>query len=314
MKRVPLQIKAGALTFKSPLLLAPIAGFTDSIYRGIASSFGAGLTVTELVSADGITRGSEKSREIMRFRENERPIAIQIFGSSPGVMAEAARIAEELGPDAIDINMGCPSARICRDGTGGGAALLTNPGLAAEIARSVVEAVSVPVTAKIRIGWDHQKKNYLEIVKHLENTGITAIFVHGRTRSQKYSGSADWNAISEIVQNCSIPVIGNGDIKTSEEAEARMRSSGCPAVMIGRGALGNPWIFAGSAPGLNERKDIIIRHLDMMIDKYGNRGIVLMRKHISHYIKRFRNASDLRKRLLKAASRDEVTEILMSFQ
>lgn len=305
-----MEISLGPLKLKSPLLLAPIAGYTDSIYRGIASSCGAGLTVTELVSADGIVRRGEKTLELMRFNDDERPLAIQLFGNSPEVMAEAAVIAEELKPDAIDINMGCPSARICRNGTGGGSALLTNPSLAAEIAEAVVKSVSLPVTAKIRLGWDLNTKNYIEISSRLADAGITALFVHGRTRSQKYSGHADWNAISEIAEQASIPVVGNGDISTYDEAYERLYSSGCAAVMIGRGALGNPWIFSSRKPDMREISEMIIKHLDMMISKHGDRGIVLMRKHFAYYVKGFRNASEVRSRLFRALKKGEILEIL----
>lgn len=304
-------IDFGPFTLRSPLLLAPLAGYTDSPFRKIASSCGAGLTVTELVSSEGIVRRGEKSLALMKISDAERPVAIQLFGNSPEVMAEAARIAEELNPDAIDINMGCPAPKICRGGEGGGAALLTDPLLAGKIAAAVVRAVNIPVTAKIRLGWDEGSKNYLEILNALEGSGVRALFVHGRTRAQKYTGRADWDSIAEICRASKIPVAGNGDISSHEEAHQRMISSGCAAVMIGRGALGNPWIFSGEKPDFNSVREMMISHLDLMIEDFGDWGITCMRKHFAHYIRGFRNASLLRSRLVRVSSREDVFQILM---
>jgi nifR3 family TIM-barrel protein len=290
------------------LLLAPIAGYTDSPYRRIAARHGAGLTVTELISAEGIVRKNRNTTRLLEFHDGERPLAIQIFGKSAGVMAGAASIVEELGPDVIDINLGCPAPKVC--GSGSGAALLLDPVSIREIVSAVVSAVSLPVTAKIRLGWDDKSRNYMDVVKAIEDSGARAVIVHGRTRAQKYGGLADWDAIREIRENCSLPVIGNGDISGHDEALARMESSGCQAVMIGRGALGNPWIFSGKTPSHGEIVSLIKEHLDMMLDFYGGKGIILFRKHMVKYIRDMRNASALRGLLMAAATRDEIISIL----
>lgn len=291
-------------------MLAPIAGFTDSPYRRIALRHGAGLAVTELVSAEGIVRMNRKTAELLRFHEEERPIAIQIFGNRPEVMADAAAVVEGLGPDLIDINMGCPARRICNAGSG--AALLLEPKKMFAIASAITARVRLPVTAKIRIGWDHENLTYRDAVKALEEAGVACIFVHGRTRAQQYGGAADWDVIREIVGRASVPVVGNGDITTHGEALDRMEQSGCRAVMIGRGALGNPWIFSGEAPAIAEVVALVKEHLDLMIEFCGERGIILMRKHFVRYIHAFPGARTLRKELVTAATREEIHRILDS--
>ncbi len=291
-------------------MLAPIAGFTDSPFRHISRRHGAGLTVTELISAEGIVRMNRKTLDLLVFHEGERPIGIQIFGNEPGIMTAAAEAAEALRPDFIDINMGCPARRVC--GSGSGAALLLDPRKAFRIVRDIVARVTLPITAKIRIGWNAENLTYREIVKALEDAGISLIFVHGRTKAQQYGGEADWNVISEIAESSSVPVVGNGDIRSHDEALRRMASSGCAAVMIGRGAIGNPWIFSGKAPVLEEVVAQIKEHLDMMIDCHGDRGIVLMRKHLVRYIHEFKGARHARRDLVGASSREEVHGILDS--
>lgn len=303
-------IKLGTITAAGPLMLAPIAGFFDSPYRRIARRHGAGLTVTELVSAEGIVRMNRKTADLLRFHPEERPLAIQIFGNRPDLMAEAAAVVEGLGPDFIDINMGCPARRICNSGSG--AALLLDPDMAHSIAEAVVKRVKLPVTAKIRIGWDDEHRGYRDIVRTLEDAGVAAIFVHGRTRAQQYSGTADWGAIAEIAAAANVPVVGNGDIRTHAEALERLSSSGCAAVMIGRGAIGNPWIFSGHVPTLAEVVAQIKEHLDVMIECYGDKGIVLMRKHIVRYIHAFRGAKHVRRDLVVSEDREEIHRILDS--
>jgi tRNA-dihydrouridine synthase B len=305
-------VNLGKISLPGPMLLAPIAGFTDSPFRRIARWHGAGLVVTELVSAEGIVRSGRKTMELLHFTDEERPIAVQIFGNDPAHMSEAAATVEDLHPDLIDINMGCPVRRVCASGSG--AALLLEPKRVSEIASSIVKRVRIPVSAKIRIGWDSESVNYLDTVRALQDGGVSLIFVHGRTRDQQYGGRADWDAIRDIVQISSVPIVGNGDIRTHEEARARMESSGCPAVMIGRGAIGNPWVFSGEKPSVGEIVDGIKRHLDLMIGYYGDRGIVLMRKHLVRYIHEFRGAREIRKRLVVSYSRDEIWEILDSIE
>lgn len=300
----------GSLEIKNPLVLAPIAGFTDSPYRSIASEEGCGFTVTELVSSEGLIRYNKKTLELMTFSEAERPFGIQIFGRKPDVMAQAAVIAAELHPDFIDINMGCPARKVCRDGDGAGAALLKDPVLAGRIAEAVVKAVSLPVSAKIRTGWDSSSVNYTEVIKALEDGGVSFIALHGRTKVQGYSGEADWHAVETAAAAAKVPLIGNGDILTREQALFRLENSGCAAVMIGRGACGNPWIFSGREPSAAERIAMIKRHLDLNMNFYGDWGLVLMRKHTVKYISGLPGASAVRSVLNVAPDRASVHRIL----
>ncbi|MDY6935806.1 MAG: tRNA dihydrouridine synthase DusB [Spirochaetota bacterium] len=293
------------------LVLAPMAGFTDAPYRKIAKRHGASLTFTELISAEGIVRGNRKTLDLLSFNDEERPIGIQIFGKEPDVMGEAARIVEELNPDLIDINVGCSARKVNRSGSG--AALLENPPLLGAIARSMVKSVKKPVSAKIRIGRDNDNKNYLDIVTLLEDAGITLISVHGRTKAQMFGGEADWDIIKEIKEKSKVPIIGNGDITSCSEARRRLHSSGCDAVMIGRGAIGNPWIFSDSIPTINEIIKQIKEHLGMMLEHYGERGIILMRKHIVRYIHGIKNASKIRAALMSSNHKDEIYAILDLF-
>jgi tRNA-dihydrouridine synthase B len=301
-------IKLGKITLSGPLILAPIAGFTDSPFRRIALRHGAGLVVTELISAEGIVRSNRKTLDMLTFHNEERPIAIQIFGNRPDLMAEAATVLEELKPDLIDINLGCPARRICASGSG--AALLSDPGKIYEITSAMVKRVRLPITAKIRIGQEHNSINYRDTVRALEEGGVSLIFVHGRTRAQQYGGFADWDAIREIAAASTVPIIGNGDICTHAGALERMAYSGCPAVMIGRGAIGNPWIFSGIRPSPDDVIAGIKEHLDLMIEHYGDRGIVLMRKHFVRYIHEFMGAKQIRKQLVTVESREEIHKIL----
>lgn len=293
---------------KGRLLLAPISGFTDSPFRRIASRHGAGMVVSELISAEGIVRRHARTMELLAFCPDERPLAIQIFGGDPGVMAEAAVIVEGYCPDVIDLNLGCPAPKVCK--SGGGSAMLEFPGLVREVAKRVVSAVKVPVTSKIRLGPGEGTRNSLEVVRALEEGGVSLITVHGRTRSQRYTGSADWQAIKEIRENASVPVVGNGDISSIEDARGRMKFSGCEAVMIGRSAVGNPWIFSGERPGLDQVADVMLAHMLLMMEHYGERGIILMRKHAAKYVHGFRNAAGIRKRLVLCSHRQDFMKII----
>ncbi len=302
----------GTLKIEGNMVLAPIAGYTDSPCRRISRRHGAALVFTELISVEGIVRRNANTFSLMRFTEEERPIGIQIFGKNPEMMAEAARIVDgELHPDCIDINMGCCAQKVCAHGSG--AALLRDPGLVAAIAGGVVKASSVPVSAKIRIGWDEGSRNYRDVVRALDDSGVSFITVHGRTKNQKYTGHADWDAITDVAGFARVPVIGNGDITTFEAAGERLRSSGCAAVMIGRGAIGNPWIFSGQTPDARELVNQMREHVDLMLDLYGEYGLILARKHMVKYIHGMRGASAARERLVHAASRDELFDILEAF-
>ncbi len=301
-------IIAEKIKLESPLVLAPIAGFTDSVFRQICVKHGCALTFTELISSNGIVRNNKKTVAMLKYTEKERPLAIQIFGNEPEIMAEAASIVEALSPDMIDINMGCPARKVC--GSESGAFLLRDPFLINKIASAVVKNVNIPVSAKIRTGWDDDSKNYRDVVKALEDGGISMITVHGRTRLQQYSGFADWEIIGEVASISSVPVIGNGDIKTYKQGMELLQKSGCSAVMIGRGAIGNPWIFSRHTPSIQEIKDQIKEHLFMMIEDYGEFGIKLMRKHIVKYIHGIRNAAALRSRILQSMDIDEIISTL----
>ncbi len=305
-------IQVKNLTIDGDLVMAPLAGFTDSPFRRIVREHGAAMTVSELISAEGIVRRIDKTLRLLRFHESERPLAIQIFGNKPSTMAEAARGVERLKPDLIDINMGCPAPKVCRGGEGAGSALLRNPEKVFEVAEAVVRAVALPVSAKIRTGWDDRTLNYQEVVRALESAGVSIISVHGRTVSQKYSGKADWDIIRRIREMTSLPVIGNGDIGSHKEAGERLAETGCAAVMIGRGALGNPWIFSGREPSWRELVVQMKRHLCLMADFYGEYGVVLMRKHFAKYIHGFRHASKWREKLIRVVSFDQAMALLDS--
>ena len=290
------------------LFLAPLAGLTDSPFRRIARKHGASLVFTELISVEGIVRNNSKTMVLLNFTEEERPLGMQIFGSNPARMGEAAKVVTGLGPDLIDINMGCCVQKVC--GSGSGAALLRDPIQVSAVAEAVVRNTHLPVTAKIRLGWDDDSRNYRDVVKSLEDAGVVMISVHGRTRAQKYTGAADWEAISEIAALSKVPVVGNGDISDHADALRRLETSGCAAVMIGRGALGNPWIFSGRTPDIEELIGQILAHCDLMSGWYGEYGHVLMRKHLAKYIHGKRNAAAIRGSLVKVNTRQDVVDIM----
>lgn len=305
-------VKLGNAVLKSPYVLAPIAGYTDSPFRRICVSHGCGMTMTELVSVEGIVRTNPKTIDLLKFTEEERPIAIQIFGHKPETMGQAAAIVETLNPDIIDINMGCPARKVC--GSNNGAALLKDPALISRITESVVKSTKLPVTAKIRTGWDDKSKNYMDVVNALQDGGVSFITVHGRTREQQYTGYADWDIIAEIKSKAKVPVIGNGDIDSYEKAGEMMKFSGCDAVMIGRGSLGNPWIFNGEKPSTAEILEQVRVHLKMMIDEYGDWGIHMMRKHIVKYIHGVKNAAKVRSGIVLATTYEDILAILGSLE
>lgn len=297
-------MKIGNLETKNNIFLAPMAGVTDLPFRCICSKYGAGMTYSEMISAKGLWYKDKKTASLMRIALEERPCAIQIFGSEPEIMAAVVPQVMEFEPDIIDINMGCPAPKIVNNGDG--SALMKNPQLMGEIVNAVVKASPVPVTVKIRSGWDDTSKNALECAKILEANGAAAIAVHGRTRQQFYSGKADWEIIRTIKNELSIPVIGNGDIWTAEDAKAMFDFTGCDAVMIARGAEGNPFIFKQTLellqtgkvtffPTPAEKASQALEHTRMLVaDKGEERGIKEARKHIAWYIKGLKGASVLK--------------------
>lgn len=292
------------ITLPKTACLAPMAGVADRALREISTRYGACYAVGEMASAKGIVLGSEKSKELLT-PDQKRPFAVQLFGDEPDVMAKAAVIAEGYHPDIIDINMGCPAPKIV--GGGGGSALMKTPKLAGDIVKAVVSATDLPVTVKIRLGWDESSRNAVELAKICEESGAQAITVHGRTRVQMYAPPVNLEGIAQVVEAVSLPIIGNGDIYTPEDALNMYRTTGCDLVMVGRGALGNPWLFtqikdlmeSGSyspTPPLPQRVKVMEEHLKLLIAYKGETvGYREARKHSAWYIHGFEGAAAIRK-------------------
>jgi nifR3 family TIM-barrel protein len=279
--------------FQDKAVLAPLAGITNLPFRVIARQFGCDICFTEMISANGLIRESAKTIEYLKTCPEDQPLGVQLFGADPDVLAQAAVIISDYHPAVIDLNMGCPVRKVVR--AGAGAALMRDPVLAGKIIKAVVDAVSVPVTVKIRSGWSTKSINAVEISKIAEESGASAVIVHGRTADQGFSGHADWSVIAEVKHAVKIPVIGNGDVRQPEDVPKMRLETGCDAVMIGRGALGNPWIFHGirqlsgkSAgdyrPALTERMGVIKKHWEMEEDCFGKRiANKSFRKHLLWY-------------------------------
>ena len=313
----------GNVALDNPSVLAPMAGVTDLAFRLLAKEMGCGLVYSEMVSAKGLLYENCRTKELIRIDERERPTAVQLFGSVPAEVAEAARRVAETGADIIDFNMGCPTPKIVKNGEG--SALLRTPALAASILRAMVDAVPVPVTVKIRAGWDSETINAVEIAKMAEQAGISAIAVHGRTREQFYSGHADWSIIGKVKQAVNIPVIGNGDVRVVQDAERLLHETGCDGVMVGRAACGNIWIFRQIAaylkngqvlpgPAFSERAATLLRHLDMLIELKGEHTAIReMRRHAVCYVKGFPGAAELRSHFNQAMVRDDFSRILAEY-
>lgn len=307
-----------------PLLLAPLEDVTDSAFRLLCRSFGADMVVTEFVSSEGLIREAKKSHNKLIFSEQERPIAIQIFGHDPDSMREAALIAAEASPDVIDINFGCPVRKVINKG--GGADLLRDVPRMISITKAVVSVSKLPVTAKTRLGWDEDSKNIVDIAQRLQDCGIAAITIHGRTRAQLYKGQADWTLIGAVKNNPAmhIPVIGNGDVNSPEKAKEMFDRYHVDGIMIGRAAIGNPWIFKQirtfldqgamlQPPDVEERISICKTHLENTIAHKGERQAVLeMRKHYSQYFRALPHFKDYRMQLLTYRTYDEIVVLFDS--
>lgn len=289
-------------------------GITDVPFRRMARKNGCSVVCTQMIHAEGLLRStSERLREIATLDPDEAPVGMQLAGSNPAVMAEAAKKAEQMGAAFIDINMGCPAKNVVNLGCG--AALLKDPKLAGKIVAEMKRSVSVPVTVKIRAGWSDDYRNALEVAPLLEHEGADLVTVHARTRAQKFKGKADWDLIAEVKRRVSIPVVGNGDVFKPEDI-AKMRSAtGCDGVMIARGALGNPWIFAGRRPSPAEIKNTILEHLDSHLSFYSMRPVALMtfRKHLVWYTKGLPNSAEFRLRVFQERSVVQMLERLDAF-
>ncbi len=314
-------VKIGAFTFDDPVFLAPMAGVTDTAYRVIAHDMGCPLAFAEMVSSQGIHYRNEHTMKMLRTEAGERPIAMQIFAKSAAMATEAAAYIEEIGTaDILDFNMGCPASKVVKNGEG--SALMREPKKAEEILTAVRRATKLPFTVKMRLGWDDASRNAVEIARMAEAVGVDAVAVHGRTREQFYSGNADYAAIAEVKRAVNIPVIVSGDIRRSADLARALDITGADAVMIGRGAQGNPWIFPQlihwlhtgeelPPPTLTERAQVILRHLGLLVGYKGEYiGIREMRKHAAWYTRGLKGSAELRERFNRAASREEFVNIL----
>ena len=313
--------KIGPFTFDEPVFLAPMAGVTDTAYRVIAHDMGCPLAFAEMVSSQGIHYRNEHTMKMLRTEPDERPIAMQIFAKSAAMAAEAAAYIEEIGTaDIIDFNMGCPAPKVVKNGEG--SALMRDPKRAEEILTAIRRATKLPFTVKMRLGWDDSSRNAAEIAKMAEAVGVDAVAVHGRTREQFYSGNADYAAIAEVKRAVGIPVIVSGDIRRSADLSRALAVTEADAVMIGRGAQGNPWIFPQlihwlltgedlPLPTLAERAQVILRHLDLLIGYKGEYiGIREMRRHAAWYTRGLAGSAELREQFNRAVSREDFAQIL----
>ena len=318
-------MQIGSLAISKPVFLAPMAGITDHPFRVLCREMGAGVVYTEFVSANGIIRENMKTLSLMKFTEEERPIGIQLFGEFPEVVGKSAKIVfDMLKPDIIDINYGCPVPKVTKKGAG--SAALKDLCLMDEITQSVVEAVpKIPVTVKMRAGWDQNSIVSTEAGTRMEKIGVAAITLHPRTTTQQFSGKSNWNLIKELKQAVNIPVIGNGDVHTGEDYFRMKKETGCDGVMIGRAALGNPWIFKsiqntangkkGYNPGIQEKIKTCRRHFKMLVEYYDDRLCVnLSKKHFSYYFKGFTGASNWRKKIMRTNDSLEINDLLQDME
>lgn len=314
--------KIGNVKINNQVVLAPMAGISNSAFRKIAKEMGCGLVVAEMVSDKAICYGSKKTLDMLYMTDFERPISQQIFGSDKESFTTAAKYIEKnMRPDIIDINMGCPVPKVAISAQAG-SALLKDPNKVGEIVKSVVKSVSVPVTVKIRSGWDNNNINAVEIAKICEKAGASAITVHGRTRSQGYSGTSDLNIIKKVKENVNIPVIGNGDIKTPEDAKYMLEYTGCDAIMIGRGVLGNPWLIKNTINYLEKNEklpestkedkiNMIKKHLDYLLEiKPEKTSLLEMRTQAAYYLKNIPNTAKIKQEIFKTKTKEEFLKII----
>lgn len=315
-----MQWKIGKVSIENPFVLAPMAGVTDLPFRRLCKEQGAGLICMEMVSAKAVSFHNKNTEALMEIDPGEHPVSLQLFGSEPYLMGEVAKSIEERPFDILDINMGCPVPKVVNNGEG--SALLKNPQLIAEIVKSVSSAINKPVTVKVRIGFEKEKVDIVDIARRVEDAGAAAIAVHGRTREQYYSGKADWDAIRRVKEAVSIPVIGNGDVDSPKKAEDMLRETGCDGVMVGRAVRGNPWIFRElnhyfatgeilPRPSAKEVREMILRHArDQITVKGEYTGIREMRKHVAWYTAGMRHSAALRRESNQIGSYEELEKLL----
>lgn len=309
---------------ENEVFLAPMAGVTDLPFRLICKELGCGLLYTEMINAKALCYDDKNTKKMLNILDEEHPVAVQIFGSEPEFMGKAAQILNDYPNEILDINMGCPAPKVVKNGDG--SALMRNPKLAGQVLDQVVKNSKKPVTLKIRKGWDDNSVNALEIAKIAEDCGICAITIHGRTREQYYSGQADWDIIGEVKSKISIPVIGNGDVTSVEDVIRIKDHTGCDAIMIGRGAQGNPWIFKRidhymktgqllDPPSKDEKIDIAIKHMDLAIKEHGEYVAVReMRKHIGWYLKGMKHSARFRDQINHMVTAKEVIDTLNQYR
>jgi nifR3 family TIM-barrel protein len=297
-------------------ILAPLAGYSEPAFRQICREFGSAMSYTQLLDAKALVHGNDHTEQLVDFAPEEYPCVCQLFGSDPEILAAGAQRLLPLGPNVIDLNLGCSVRKILSRGAG--AALLRDPSTVAEMMRALKRAVPLPVTAKIRLGWSDDRRNYLEIARVLEENGAALIAVHGRTAADTYQTAADWDAVAEIKQAVSVPVIGNGDIRRVADVARMKQHTGCDAVMVGRAAMGNPWFFAGrdlDAVPAAERYPMMRRHLRMMVARLGRRlGVLHFRKHVVKYVRGLENSRRLKRTFLACTTPETLRDLLHTLE
>lgn len=313
-------MKIGNVEIDGKTALAPLAGVTDIAFRLACKDYGAPIVFSEMVSSEGLVRGSEKTNRYLNFLKVERPVALQLFGGKPDVMGNAARIVEERNPDIIDINFGCPVKKVTKNNAG--SALLKEPKTIGKIISSMVKATNTPITAKIRCGWDENSMKISDIGKIIEDAGASAISIHARTKKQAFEGKADWTYIRDLKDAVSIPVLGNGDVRTPQDAKKMLDTTGCDMVMLGRGAMGKPWIFQQintflktgeeiPPPTRIEIVNLCIKQFDNSFNLYGEHyAKQTMKKHIAWYLKGLPESSLYKDKIFKSQSAEEIRSLL----